>query len=333
MTCRGSAPQRPLGCVLTVPRVRWTDVGGLDEVVRQVVESIELPLRRRQQLAGSLRRVGVLLYGPPGTGKTLLARAVANECTLNLLSVKGPELIDMYVGQSEHNVRSLFERARAAAPALIFLDEVDALAPARGHAGDSAGVMDRLVAQLLSELDGLAGGGSGCHQVFVLAATNRPDLLDRALLRPGRLDRLLFVRPTDPLQILRAHCQHLPLAADCATEATLEQVAAVIPQGATGADVYSLCAVAAESALRRAVQSLEELRALNLQEGESRREGQEESQDVEVEELWEKQEKAAAMQLEITLNDLLAAAEKVVPSVTVTDMANFEAFEQMLNVR
>lgn len=127
----------------------------------------------------------ILLYGPPGTGKTLLAKAVATSCSLNFFSVKGPELLNMYIGESEANVRRVFQRARDAKPCVIFFDELDSVAPKRGNQGDSGGVMDRIVSQLLSELDGMSGGGEGAS-VFVMGATNRPDLLDPALLRPGR---------------------------------------------------------------------------------------------------------------------------------------------------
>lgn len=128
---------------------------------------------------------GILLYGPPGTGKTLLAKAVATSCALNFFSVKGPELLNMYIGESEANVRRVFQRARDARPCVIFFDELDSVAPKRGSHGDAGGVMDRIVSQLLAELDGMADGTGGAD-VFVIGATNRPDLLDPALLRPGR---------------------------------------------------------------------------------------------------------------------------------------------------
>lgn len=128
---------------------------------------------------------GILLYGPPGTGKTLVAKAVATSCSLNFFSVKGPELLNMYIGESEANVRRVFQRARDAKPCVIFFDELDSVAPKRGNHGDSGGVMDRIVSQLLAEIDGMSNGNASAD-VFVIAATNRPDLLDPALLRPGR---------------------------------------------------------------------------------------------------------------------------------------------------
>ena len=132
-----------------------------------------------------LNVTGILLYGPPGTGKTLLAKAVATSCSLNFLSVKGPELLNMYIGESEANVRRVFQKARDARPCVIFFDELDSIAQKRGNSGDSGGVMDRIVSQLLAELDGMSSSSSSTD-VFVIGATNRPDLLDAAFLRPGR---------------------------------------------------------------------------------------------------------------------------------------------------
>ena len=154
-------------------------------------------------------------YGPPGTGKTLLAKAVATECDLNFMSVKGPELLNMYVGESEKNVRDIFQAARDARPCVLFFDELDSLAPARGRGSDGGGVMDRVVSQFLSELDGISGesklhstSDAASRALFVIGATNRPDLLDNALLRPGRFDRLVYLgissNPKEQLKIVRS---------------------------------------------------------------------------------------------------------------------------------
>ncbi|KAJ1488930.1 P-loop containing nucleoside triphosphate hydrolase protein, partial [Baffinella frigidus] len=141
-----------------VPNVSWDDVGGLEDVKREILDTVELPLKHPELFESGLKqRSGVLLYGPPGTGKTLLAKAVATECALSFLSVKGPELISMYIGESEKNIRQVFKRAREAAPCVIFFDELDSLAPNRGRGADSGGVMDRVVSQLLAEMDGMAG--------------------------------------------------------------------------------------------------------------------------------------------------------------------------------
>ena len=174
-----------------IPNVTWDDVGGLAKVKTEILDTIQLPLEHPELFADGLKkRSGVLLYGPPGTGKTLLAKAVATSCSLNFFSVKGPELLNMYIGESEANVRRVFQRARDAKPCVIFFDELDSVAPKRGNQGDSGGVMDRIVSQLLAELDGMAEGSAGAD-VFVIGATNRPDLLDPALLRPGRCVSIL----------------------------------------------------------------------------------------------------------------------------------------------
>lgn len=181
-----------------IPNVQWSDVGGLTHVKDAVVETIQLPLSRPELFAKGLKkRSGILFYGPPGTGKTLLAKAIATEFSLNFFSVKGPELLNMYIGESEANVRRVFQRARDARPCVVFFDELDSVAPKRGNQGDSGGVMDRIVSQLLAELDGMSDGEDNQGGVFVIGATNRPDLLDQALLRPGRFDKMLYLGISD----------------------------------------------------------------------------------------------------------------------------------------
>lgn len=192
-----------------IPNVTWDDVGGLDNVKDTVSETIQLPLERPELFAkGMKKRSGILFYGPPGTGKTLLAKAIATEYSLNFFSVKGPELLNMYIGESEANVRRVFQRARDARPCVVFFDELDSVAPKRGNQGDSGGVMDRIVSQLLAELDGMSSGEDSAGGVFVIGATNRPDLLDSALLRPGRFDKMLYLGVSDThdkqLRILEA---------------------------------------------------------------------------------------------------------------------------------
>ncbi|KAL4237758.1 peroxisomal assembly protein [Mactra antiquata] len=237
-----------------IPNVTWDDVGGLMDVKKEILDTIQLPLQYPELLAAGLRRSGVLLYGPPGTGKTLLAKAVATECSLNFLSVKGPELINMYVGQSEQNVREVFHRARSASPCVIFFDELDSLAPNRGKSGDSGGVMDRVVSQLLAELDGL----NKASDVFVIGATNRPDLLDPALLRPGRFDKLLYLGISDDnssqYRILTALTRKFNMAEDFDLESFVEKC----PFNLTGADFYALASDAMLNALKRKIKSLED---------------------------------------------------------------------------
>jgi transitional endoplasmic reticulum ATPase len=200
--------------LLESPNVKWEDIGGLEGPKQELMETVEWPLR----YAGLYRHMnaippkGVLLYGPPGTGKTLLAKAVATESQANFISVKGPEFLSKWVGESEKAVRETFRKARQAAPCVIFLDEIDAIAPVRGTSSDS-GVTERVISQLLTEMDGL----EALHNVVVIAATNRPDIIDPALLRPGRFDRLVFIAPPDPearKEILRIHTRDKPLAGD-----------------------------------------------------------------------------------------------------------------------
>ncbi|GFT22524.1 peroxisome assembly factor 2, partial [Nephila pilipes] len=236
-----------------IPDVKFQDIGGLAQVKQEILDTIQLPLEHPEILFSGLRRSGVLLYGPPGSGKTMLAKAVATECSLNFLSVKGPELINMYVGQSEENVRAVFSQARSAVPCIIFFDELDSLAPNRGRSGDSGGVMDRVVSQLLAELDGL----NKKSEVFVIGATNRPDLIDPALLRPGRFDRLLYVGiPEDKrskLNILKALTRKIPLARNV----NLGEIIEKCPPHLSGADFYSLCSNAVITRVEKNVDMIE----------------------------------------------------------------------------
>ncbi|ODN81514.1 hypothetical protein L202_01936 [Cryptococcus amylolentus CBS 6039] len=235
-----------------IPDVSWSDVGGLADVKQDILDTIQLPLDRPDLFASGLKkRSGILLYGPPGTGKTLLAKAVATSCSLNFFSVKGPELLNMYIGESEANVRRVFERAREAKPCVIFMDELDSLAPKRGQQGDSGGVMDRIVSQLLAELDGMSGGKDGGEGVFVMGATNRPDLLDPALLRPGRFDKMLYLSMptthTAQADILKALTRKFRLDEGL----DLKEVAEGCGLNYTGADLYALCADAMLNAMTR----------------------------------------------------------------------------------
>ncbi|KAB1261925.1 Peroxisome assembly factor 2 [Camelus dromedarius] len=277
-----------------IPSVSWHDVGGLQEVKKEILETIQLPLEHPELLSLGLRRSGLLLHGPPGTGKTLLAKAVATECSLTFLSVKGPELINMYVGQSEENVREVFARARAAAPCIIFFDELDSLAPSRGRSGDSGGVMDRVVSQLLAELDGL----HSTQDVFVIGATNRPDLLDPALLRPGRFDKLVFVGVSEDrasqLRVLSAITRKFRLEPSVSLVDVLDHC----PPQLTGADLYSLCSDAMTAALKRRVRDLEE----GLEPGSSA--------------------------LLLTMEDLLQAAARLQPSVSEQELLRYKRIQR-----
>lgn len=241
-----------------IPNVSWQDIGGLDIVKGEILDTIDMPLKHPELFSNGLKkRSGILFYGPPGTGKTLLAKAIATNFSLNFFSVKGPELLNMYIGESEANVRRVFERARDAKPCVIFFDELDSVAPKRGNQGDSGGVMDRIVSQLLAELDGMSGGdGDG---VFVVGATNRPDLLDEALLRPGRFDKMLYLGISDldaqQAKILLALTRKFHLHEDV----DLEMVAAQCPFTFTGADFYALCSDAMLNAMTRTAHSVDRL--------------------------------------------------------------------------
>lgn len=229
-----------------VPNVRWDEVGGLDAVKTALEEAIAWPMRQPQlfQHVGLRPPRGILLYGPPGNGKTLVVKALASQSNLNFISVKGPELLSKYVGESERGVRELFARARQAAPCIVFLDEVDALVPRRGLHNDSP-VTDRVVSQLLTEIDGI----ESLKDVWVIAATNRPDMLDDALLRPGRLDYQLEVAKPDQQgreTVLAIHLRGKPVASGVEPAALAERTA-----GMSAAEIRFICDRAAMNALRR----------------------------------------------------------------------------------
>ncbi len=227
-----------------VPHVQWDDVGGLDDIKKILREMIELPLEDPEcfERLGVRPGRGVLLYGPPGTGKTLIAKAVANECNVNFISIKGPEIMSKWVGESEKAVRMIFKKAKQVAPCIIFLDEIDAIAPRRGSASES-NVTERVVNQLLTSMDGF----EPLDQVTVMAATNRPDIVDPALLRPGRFDRLALVPLPDAaarLSILKINTRKMPLHG-----VDLDHIVART-EGFVGADLEALCREAAMGAMR-----------------------------------------------------------------------------------
>ncbi len=233
------------------PQASWNDIGGLDEAKRRLIEAVAWPLTHAATFARAGIRPprGVLLSGPPGCGKTLLARAVANETRVNFLSVKGPELLSRFVGESERGVREVFHKARQAAPCIVFFDEIDALLPARGEAGHDERIGGRVMGQFLAEMDGV----EGMTGVLILGATNRPDLLDTALLRPGRFDvHLTIALPdlADREAIVRIALRNKPHA-----DSALPIALAEATEGFSGAEVQSVVALAALDAVREAVQS------------------------------------------------------------------------------
>ncbi len=227
------------------PNVLWTDVGGLEKVKGQLREAIEAPLKHPEvfEEMGIRSPKGVLLFGPPGTGKTLLAKAVATESEANFISVRGPEIFNKYVGESEKAIRDIFKKARQTAPCILFFDEIDAIMSARGMRDDT-GVSQRIVNQFLAELDGM----QTLQNVLVIGATNRADILDPAVLRPGRFDAIVFVPPPDKaalIEILKVHTKSMPLADDV----DLEKIADMA-EGFSGADIEGLTREAAMAAVR-----------------------------------------------------------------------------------
>jgi len=229
-----------------VPSVRWKEVGGLEELKNELIESVEWPLKKPEvfKKMGITPPRGILLFGPPGCGKTLLARAVATEGEANFISIKGPEIFSKWVGESEKAIREVFRKARTAAPAIIFFDELDSIVPRRGLGYSDSGASERVISQLLTELDGI----EALQNVVVIAATNRPDILDPAVLRPGRFDRLIYVPAPDPKalkEIFKIHTRDMPLSKDV----DLDQVARMAA-GYSGADIEALCREAAMNALR-----------------------------------------------------------------------------------
>ena len=232
------------------PNIHWDDIGGLEQVKQELREVVEWPMKYRKLFAHMKVKIpkGILLYGPPGTGKTLLAKAVATESEANFISVKGPEFLSKWVGESEKAVREVFRKARQAAPAVIFIDEIDAIAPMRGRDIGSH-VTERVVSQILTEMDGL----EELHNVTVIAATNRPDILDPALLRPGRFDRIVYVPIPDKdarKEIFKIHLRGRPLAEDVDIDKLAEKT-----EGYTGADIEAVCNEATILALREFIQS------------------------------------------------------------------------------
>ncbi|TMW60306.1 hypothetical protein Poli38472_000348 [Pythium oligandrum] len=241
---RGIRPSALREISIDVPRVLWNDIGGQHMIKQQLKEAVEWPLQHPEAFVrmGIRPPKGVLLYGPPGCSKTLTAKALATESSMNFIAIKGPELFSKWVGESEKAVQSIFRKARAAAPTVVFFDEIDAIASQRGGEGSSQ-VADRVLSQLLTELDGI----EPLKQVLVVAATNRPDLIDSALMRPGRIDRVLYVGPPDLTarhEILSIHCRKMPLGPDVEMNELAKK-----SDGFSGAELYSLCREAAMHAI------------------------------------------------------------------------------------
>jgi ATPases of the AAA+ class len=281
--------------LVEVPKVHWDDIGGLEEVKLELKEAVEWPIKSKKiyEKLGIEPPKGVLLYGPPGTGKTLLAKAVATEIGANFIAVRGPEIFSKWFGESEKMIREIFRKAKQVAPAVIFFDEIDAIAPRRGSS-IGTNVYDSIVNQLLAEMDGITTRGD----VIVIAATNRPDIIDPALLRPGRFDRIIYIPSPDykaRLEILKIKTRNMPLAPDV----NLEEIAR-ITEGYSGADLELLVK---EAAINRIRLSYELKRKQGLNEEESLKElGKED--------------------IKIAMDDFKSALEKVKPSIT-KEMENY----------
>jgi transitional endoplasmic reticulum ATPase len=253
--------------VVEIPNITWNDIGGLVDVKNELRELVQYPIEHPEKFEkfGMSPSRGVLFYGPPGCGKTLLAKAVANECQANFISVKGPELLTMWFGESEANVRDCFAKARAAAPCVLFFDELDSIAQQRGGSqGDGGGAADRVMNQLLTEMDGVGQK----KNVFIIGATNRPDIIDPALMRPGRLDQLIYIPMPDfesRLSILKAVLRKTPVSKDV----DLHYLAANTEKF-TGADLTEICQRAAKLAIREDIMrniEREKIRAEAIEQG------------------------------------------------------------------
>ncbi|KAM9357083.1 ATPase family gene 2 protein homolog A [Symphorus nematophorus] len=236
---------------IDVPKVRWSDVGGMEEVKLKLKQAVEWPLRHPEAFTrmGIQPPKGVLLYGPPGCSKTMIAKALANESGLNFLAIKGPELLSKYVGESERSVREVFRKARAVAPSIVFFDEIDALASERGSSSGSGGVGDRVLAQLLTEMDGI----EQLRDVTVLAATNRPDMIDKALMRPGRLDRIVYVPLPDAStrrEIFSLQFRNMPVAQNVSCDDLVNRT-----NKYSGAEITAVCREAALLALQEDIKA------------------------------------------------------------------------------
>merc|ERR1712038_1424129 len=298
--------------VVEVPNVTWEDISGLEEVKRDLKELVQYPVEHPEKFEkfGMSPSKGVLFYGPPGCGKTLMAKAVANECHANFISVKGPELLTMWFGESEANVRDVFEKARQSAPCVLFFDELDCIAQQRGgNQGDGGGAADRVMNQLLTEMDGIGAK----KNVFIIGATNRPDIIDTALMRPGRLDQLIYIPMPDyesRLGILRATLRKSPVS----KEVDLAYLAAQTDKF-TGADLTEICQSACKLAIREEIERDIERERMREEAGDEMEDDDDEDEDT---------------MPEILPAHFEAAVRQARRSVSDRDLAQYASFAQTL---
>ncbi len=293
---------------LAIPQVQWADVGGLEDAKKEIRDTITLTQSFKHLLSPVLgRRSGILFYGPPGTGKTLLAKCIANECGLRFISVKGPELLNMYVGESEKNIREIFEKARLSAPSIVFFDEIDSLLPRRGNSTDSSSVSDRMIAQFLTEMDACMHAGN----IYVIGATNRPDLLDPSIMQPGRFDVSIYLGidndPATRIKVLRSQTRKMQV------RCSFEEVEKLLPQNFTGADIFSFTSTAYTAAMNRLMDRFSEAtRQLSARDCRKF-----------IEAI-----PAAERAVVLTMADFEAAAQQVKRSVSDKEIEAYEAMRQ-----
>uniref|UniRef100_A0A7S4EEC5 Cell division cycle protein 48 n=1 Tax=Pseudo-nitzschia australis TaxID=44445 RepID=A0A7S4EEC5_9STRA len=299
-----------------IPDVKWEDVGGLEDVKRELHETVQYPVEHAEKYIkfGMSPSKGVLFYGPPGCGKTLLAKAIANEAGANFISIKGPELLTQWFGESEANVRELFDKARAASPCILMFDEMDSIAKTRGSGqGGSSEAGDRVINQILTEIDGVGAR----KNVFVIGATNRPDILDPAVIRPGRLDQLIYIPLPDfksRLAIFQASTRKAPLDPEVNME-----VLARSTHGFSGADISEICTTASKLAIREAILAAEE-RKQNAEDDDEEEDSSSSSS--------KEKTKAVGEQMLITKRHFNFAMSRARRSVTEKDLVLFDEFAE-----